>query len=144
MDEEKDRSGCRRLEDIEDRNVHHILAQHVEHSTEYDPKRYEHIVRFRGSFNLVFIWKVLSGKHAGSYAVKIPQVGTAARWQEQDAYMLRSEYGTMKLIQESTKCLIPEVLAYDDRLENDLGAPFIITRACPRSSSESNMVRSEN
>lgn len=45
--------------------------------------------------------------------------------------MLRSEYGTMKLIQESTKCLIPEVLAYDDRLENDLGAPFIITRACP-------------
>lgn len=44
MDEEKDRSGCRRLEDIEDRNFHHILAQHVEHSTEYDPKRYEHIV----------------------------------------------------------------------------------------------------
>jgi aminoglycoside phosphotransferase (APT) family kinase protein len=36
----------------------------------------------------------------------------------------------MKLIRERTKCPVPEAVAYDDTLTNDLGAPYIIMKAC--------------
>jgi hypothetical protein len=44
--------------------------------------------------------------------------------------MLRSEFGTMMLIYERTKCPGPKVIAYDDTLTNALGAPFVIMEAC--------------
>lgn len=95
-----------------------VLTHYIEGTDEVHEEHYEFLHEFEGGF------KLFSGDRAGTYVVKIPSVGTAARWQKQDAYMLRSEFDTMKLIRESMKCPVPGVLAYSDTLDNDSGAPF--------------------
>lgn len=131
IDEETGRADWEPLHSIPHSKFHQILAQHIEDNTDHGSTTYKFVGSFQGSFHYVRIYTLRSGPHAEPYVVKVPGVGTAARWQKQDAYMLRSEYGTMKLIRERTDCPIPEVLAYDDTLENALGAPFIIMKACP-------------
>jgi aminoglycoside phosphotransferase (APT) family kinase protein len=107
-----------------------ILAHHLTGFEEDQEEDFEFVAQFEGGYNHVRIYKLFSGVDAGTYVVKVPSVGTTARWQPKDAYMLRSEYGMMKLIHERTQCPVPEVIAFDDTLTNDLGTPFIIMRAC--------------
>ena len=118
------------LREIPNENFIKILAQLIEGLDEPDQDQYTFIGEFEGGYNHVRIFELSAGTCAGTYVVKTPSVGTAARWTSEDAYMLRSEFGTMKLIHERTKCPIPEVLAACDHLDNDLGAPYIIMRAC--------------
>jgi hypothetical protein len=124
------RSDWEPLRALPHSNFHKILSQHVGGSIETAENDYQYCEEFEGGYNYIRIYNVLTGSNAGAYVVKIPSVGTALRWQKQDGYMLRSEFGTINFIRERTKCPVPEVIAYADTLNNDLGAPFILMKAC--------------
>jgi hypothetical protein len=64
--------------------------------------------------NLVRILEIGSGPCADKYIVKVPCVGTAARWQECNAYMLRSGAHTMCYIFKNIAIPCPEVLGFSD------------------------------
>ncbi|KAL1795346.1 hypothetical protein ACET3X_007162 [Alternaria dauci] len=132
---ETNSSGCDRsdwapLRAIPHWDFHKILAQHVGGSLLTEDEDYQFCKEIEGGFNYVRIYNLLTGPNAGTYVIKVPSVGTSLGWQKQDAYMLRSEFGTIKLIRERTKCPVPEVIAYSDTLDNDLGAPYILMKAC--------------
>jgi hypothetical protein len=128
-DEELTRADWAPLKAISHGKFHRVLYQYVQGSDDDAVEDYFFVEEAQGNYNYVRLYSIISGPGAGTYVVKIPCVGTAARWQKQDADMLRSEFGTMKLIHERTKCPVPEVVAYDDTLDNVLGAPFIIMKA---------------
>lgn len=60
------------------------------------------------------------------YVVKVPAHGTPTRWQVGDAYNLRSEAETMMHVQHCTQVPIPKVINYDDTLDNEIRAPYIL------------------
>ena len=128
--EELTRADWEPLREIPHTNFHQILEQHVLGSPEANEDNFVFVDEIEGGYNFVRIYTILSSEKAGTYVIKVPSVGTAARWQEQDAAMLRSEFGTIKLIRERTQCPVPEVIAYNDTLFNALGAPFILMKAC--------------
>ncbi|RAR03462.1 serine threonine protein kinase protein [Stemphylium lycopersici] len=124
------RADWKPLKELPHLNFLSILSQHVGGSIETADADYRFVNESQGGYNYVRIYELLTGPSAGRYVIKAPSVGTAARRQEKDAYMLRSEFGTIKLIRERTDCPVPDVIAYSDSLENDLGAPFILMKAC--------------
>ncbi|KAH7086458.1 hypothetical protein FB567DRAFT_406039, partial [Paraphoma chrysanthemicola] len=67
--------------------------------------------------------------YGGRWIIKVPCTGTAQRWQDSDAYMLRNDARTMDYIRKNTSMPCPEVLAFSNTLNNVLGAPFILMRA---------------
>lgn len=83
----------------------------------------------RGGYNFVRILDVDAGPYAGRYIVKVPSVGTAARWQESDAYMLRNDTRTIDYIAKHTTIPCPEIVCFDNTLTNVLNAPYVIMRA---------------
>ncbi|KAI4604882.1 hypothetical protein J4E83_010930 [Alternaria metachromatica] len=132
-----DRADWEPLRALDHSNFQKTLWQHLNNSVEYCADDYIFCGEHEGGYNFVRIYRVTNSPNDGEYVVKIPCVGTAARWQKQDAYMMRSEFGTIKFIGERTKCPVPEVVAYDDKLDNTLGAPYILMKACTgRSASE--------
>ncbi|KAI4610479.1 hypothetical protein J4E80_008243 [Alternaria sp. BMP 0032] len=132
-----DRADWEPLRALDHSNFQKTLWQHLNPSSEYCEDDYLFCGEFEGGYNFVRIYRVSNSPNDGEYVVKIPCVGTAARWQKQDAYMMHSEFGTIKFIGERTKCPVPEVVAYNDTLDNTLGAPYILMKACTgRSASE--------
>ncbi|KAI4689147.1 hypothetical protein J4E81_007864 [Alternaria sp. BMP 2799] len=132
-----DRADWEPLRALDHSNFQKTLWQHLNPSSEYCEDDYLFCGEYEGGYNFVRIYRVINSPDDGEYVVKIPCVGTAARWQKQDAFMMRSEFGTIKFIGERTKCPVPEVVAYNDKLDNTLGAPYILMKACTgRSASE--------
>jgi len=83
----------------------------------------------QGGNNFVRILEVTHGPCADRYVIKVPSVGTPARWQDSDAYMLRNDARTMLYIRKHTDIPSPEVLGWSDKLDSTLGAPYILMRA---------------
>jgi hypothetical protein len=108
---------------------HEVLLKHlpVDHGIVLED--IQSVKEAQGGFHFVRILKVPNGPQAGRYVVKVPCTGTAARWQDSDAYMLHNQARTMSYIFENTAVLLPEVLGYDDSLQNGLTAPYIMMRA---------------
>lgn len=79
--------------------------------------------RTEGSFNVVYIMKFMSGEKV---VVKIPACGRGRRWSADAAAEMRSQALTMKHIRHKCKIPIPEVLAFDETFNNEIGAPFIL------------------
>jgi hypothetical protein len=115
---------------IPDTKFFKVLSKHVGGSLATSDTDYSFDCELQGGYNYVRIYTLLTGTFAGKYAIKVPSVGTSSRWKKQDAYMLRSEFGTMRLIRERTNCPVPHVIAYSDSLDNELGAPYILMKAC--------------
>jgi hypothetical protein len=105
------------------------LLQHLplDHDTSVEDVRC--IQEIRGGNNFVRILEVQGGPYADRYVIKVPCVGTASRWLDEDAYMLRNDARTMLYIRKHTGVPCPEVLGFSDTLSNTLGAPYIIMRA---------------
>jgi hypothetical protein len=89
----------------------------------------ENTDEIQGGFNFVRITEVSHGPEADHYVIKVSSTGTAARWQEADAYMLRNNCQTMEYIRKKTGILIPEIFGFSDTLANVLGAPYVVMRA---------------
>lgn len=65
--------------------------------------------------------------HDGTkFVVRVPRWGTADKCTEEDAFELRSQALTMNYIRRKTKLPVPEVLAYSNTVNNDLGHPYIL------------------
>jgi hypothetical protein len=108
---------------------HRVLLQHLPDDHGVTVDEIEDTDEIQGGFNFVRIMGVPYGPQADRYVIKVPSTGTAARWQEADAYMLRSETKTMKYIRNKTGVRIPEILGFSDTLSNVLGAPYVVMRA---------------
>ncbi|KAM0796936.1 kinase-like domain-containing protein, partial [Usnea florida] len=76
-----------------------------------------------GSYNAVFTILFDDGT---LWVLKVPAHGHAQCWDAPAAEALTSEAYTMRLIRRETTLPIPEVLAFDASLENELGCPFIL------------------
>lgn len=93
--------------------------------------------RKEGSFHhCIFLAVTVNGTLYDKYVLRIPAHGTALKWEEADAYMLRQEALLMQHIRHHTECPIPEVVAFDETLGNAIGAPFILMKKIPGMSAE--------
>ncbi|QDS70743.1 hypothetical protein FKW77_003361 [Venturia effusa] len=77
-----------------------------------------------GSYNRVNIMLFTDGTKC---TIRIPAHGTVQNWTEEDAFELRSQALTMMLIKRKTDVPVPEVIAYNNSCDNDLGAPYMLT-----------------
>lgn len=87
--------------------------------------------RTEGAYHHVVFVKLNKGALQEHYIIKVPAVGTAARWQQGDAHNLRCEADLMLHIRRNTSVPVAEVLAYEDSPENALGAPYILMKQLP-------------
>jgi serine/threonine protein kinase len=88
--------------------------------------------RKEGSFHHVVILRIDFSDHTNQeYVLKIPAHGTPEFWQKGDAYMLRSEAILLQHIRHHTQCPVPEVVAFDETLDNPIGVPYILMKKLP-------------
>lgn len=82
--------------------------------------------RFNGGFNrIVFMMLTLSGlKH--SFVIRVPAIGTVARWQEGYAHNMRCEMALLAHLCKTVNIPVPEVIAFSDTLDTVIGAPFCL------------------
>jgi hypothetical protein len=85
--------------------------------------------RKEGSFHHCVFFRIETGeKSEQAYVLKIPAHGTPENWQESDAFMLRNEAVLVQHIRHHTKCPVPEVVAFDETLDNSIGVPYILMK----------------
>ena len=71
---------------------------------------------------------ILSFEGHGNFVIKVPFTGIAGVWEPEDAHNFRREAQTMEYIRRKTRIPIPDILAFDDTLENALSAPYVLMR----------------
>jgi hypothetical protein len=123
------RADCAPIRAIPKDLFHRVLLQHLPDDHGVTVDEIEDTDEIQGGFNFVRIMGVPHGPQADRYVIKVPSTGTAARWQEADAYMLRSETKTMEYIRNKTGIRIPDTLSFSDTLSNVLSAPYVVMRA---------------
>ncbi|KAH6220328.1 hypothetical protein HBI42_103140 [Parastagonospora nodorum] len=85
--------------------------------------------RKEGSFHHCVFFDIDDGQESEqAYVLRIPAHGTQGKWQEEDAFMLRNEAVMMQHIRHHTKCPVPEVISFDQTLNNSIGAPYILMK----------------
>ncbi|RPB20353.1 hypothetical protein L211DRAFT_524223 [Terfezia boudieri ATCC MYA-4762] len=62
---------------------------------------------------------------SSTWIFKIPCIGYLPEWSEVSGRKLRSEANTMNFIRKHTTIPVPEVYAFDSRLDNVINAPYI-------------------
>lgn len=60
------------------------------------------------------------------WIIRIPACGTPTQFEFSASAALRSEALTMRLIRQKTSIPVPEVIAFDASLDNELGCPYIL------------------
>jgi hypothetical protein len=89
-EEELTRADWEPLCNLPSSNFTNILAFNLGGDVALEDSDFEYVTQHEGGYNHVRIYKLSHTANAGTYVVKVPCVGTAARWQPQDAHMLRS------------------------------------------------------
>ncbi|KAF2662522.1 hypothetical protein K491DRAFT_673040 [Lophiostoma macrostomum CBS 122681] len=125
-DDYVDRRDFDTIKAIQDSAFEKLLLQHIDPEGKLDVNKCQVEEHDGGSYHYVVF---LSVEGHGRFVVKVPFSGTATWWQEGDAYNLRSEAQTMNFIRRNTSVPIPEVIAFDDSLDNAIAAPYILMRA---------------
>jgi hypothetical protein len=121
-----DRRDNKTIEAIDDSAFKNLLLHHLDPEGKLNVSICQIEERDGGTWHHVAI---LSAEGHGRFVIKVPFTGTAEWWQEGDAYNLRSEAQTMNYIRRNTSVPVPEVIAYDDSLNNPISAPYILMRA---------------
>ena len=114
--------------------LHSSVADHPD-SNDLSLDECHVISRFDGGFNHIVSMATIQdrGKHVERYIVRVPAIGTAARWQEGDAHNMRCEVALMKYLRQNTKIPVPEIVASEDDLHSHIGAPYILMKRLPGS-----------
>jgi hypothetical protein len=89
------------------------------------------LARFEGGYHHVVMLRVYDGDGDVDYVIKVPAVGTDARWSEADAHNMASEASLMRHLSQHTNIPVPEIVASDETLDNILGAPFMLMKKMP-------------
>ena len=85
--------------------------------------------RKEGSFHHAVFLTIENGRKVEQeYVLKFPAHGTQQHWRPGDGFMLETEAILMQHIHRQTKCPVPEVVAYDEKLNNAIGAPYILMK----------------
>ncbi|TID26425.1 Aminoglycoside phosphotransferase [Venturia nashicola] len=80
-----------------------------------------------GSYNFVCFIKIFGDQFDGvEMALRIPACGREDLWIKLDRKALTSQARAIPYIKQNTKVPIPNVFSYDDTLENEIKAPFIL------------------
>jgi len=89
------------------------------------------VVRFNGGFNHIVCMMTTKGSYIGRYVVRVPAIGTVARWQEGDAHNMRCEMALMEYLHDSTDIPVPEVITFEDKVDSCIGAPYCVMEQLP-------------
>jgi hypothetical protein len=116
---------------IPDKKFKKVVLQFVDSSDDLELEDVNVLARFEGGFHHVVILRVFDEITENDYVVKVPAIGTAARWQLGDAHNMCAEADLMTYLYEHTEIPVPEVIASEENLENNLGAPYILMRRVP-------------
>ncbi|KAK5171154.1 uncharacterized protein LTR77_004298 [Saxophila tyrrhenica] len=81
------------------------------------------LTRKSGTYSSAYI---LEAGHGTKVVVRVPASGWRMRWNKIDAETLRTTAQTMRLIGERTSIPLPQTLAWDDSMENEIGAPYTL------------------
>ncbi|KAF2030480.1 hypothetical protein EK21DRAFT_65382 [Setomelanomma holmii] len=85
--------------------------------------------RKEGSFHhAVFLSITVDHQAEKEYVLKTPAHASDYCWEEGDAFMLRNEAVLMQHIRHHTACPVPEIIAFDDTRDNDIGLPYILMK----------------
>jgi len=84
-----------------------------------------------GGFNHIVYMTVRHDNAVQRFIVRVPAIGTLARWQDGDAHNMRCEMALLAHLRNTTSIPVPEVLAFSDKLDTPIGAPFCIMKQLP-------------
>jgi hypothetical protein len=88
-----------------------------------------HIIqRLYGGFNHIVIMAVIQSNHIEQFVVRVPAIGTAARWQDGDAHNMRCSVALMMYLRHEMGIPVPEVLTFEDTLNSWVNAPYILVK----------------
>lgn len=79
--------------------------------------------RMYGSYNAVHIMEFSDGLKV---CIRVPACGWIDRWNDIDARLLRDNALTMRMISRETDVPLPKILTYDTKLDNAIGAPYVL------------------
>lgn len=110
--------------DISPEALEALMKRHGDEITGgmWDPK-YRFKAHLCGSFNNAYILESIVGCRV---CVRVPACGWAERWTSLDADMLRATALGMKWMAEKSGLPVPKLLAYDDTMNNEVQAPYLI------------------
>lgn len=132
-----DRRDWEPIRTITNEKFQQLLLSQLEPRNEMKPRDLCRVVgRREGSFHYVVFLVLYQNGRAQQYVIKVPAHGTPSHWTEKDAYMLRAEVHVMKHILIETHVPVAEIMAYDDTLNNEICAPFIIMKKLPGKTAE--------
>ncbi|KAF1923703.1 uncharacterized protein M421DRAFT_74579 [Didymella exigua CBS 183.55] len=84
--------------------------------------------RFRGGYNHIVMMAAVVNKRVKRYVVRIPAIGTKARWREGDAHNMRCEVSLTKYLNIERVVPVPKIVAFNNTLETIIGAPYILMK----------------
>lgn len=76
-----------------------------------------------GGFNTAYL---LESAMVGTICIRVPACGWAGRWNEMDADLVRASALGMKYVFEKSRLPVPELLAFDVSLDNEIRAPYVM------------------
>lgn len=80
-----------------------------------------------GSYNRVFVVQFDIGTdETVKYVIRIPYYGKPETWTEEDALGFRSDVLTLRYIKKHTGLPVPDIVAYSDTCDNELGHPYTL------------------
>jgi len=134
-EDEDDRRNFKAIRDISRKEVEEFVLETLYPGQDLNRRTCHVTKRKEGSFHhVVFVHVNIGDKLEQQYVLKIPAHGTPEQWEDADGFMLRNEAVLMQHIRHHTQCPVPEVVAFDDSVDNALAAPFILMKEMPGSS----------
>ena len=125
-----DRHDWEPIRAIHDDLFKHIALTYVDPMRNLELEDCDILVRFEGGFHHVVILRVYDDTDE-DYVIKVPAIGTSSRWQDGDAHNMCAEVELMQHLFKHTSIPVPEIIASDMSIKNELGAPFIMMKRLP-------------
>jgi hypothetical protein len=112
---------------IPDFKFQELLQSRISHSGDKIATEDCHVVtRFNGGYNHIVCMHAIKSTDVEQYVIRVPAIGTVARWQEGDAHNMRCEMDLLEHLSYNTTVPAPSVIAFDDTLDNCIGAPYCL------------------
>ena len=129
---EDDRRHFKAIRAITRKSLEDLVLKLVYPGEDLNPRTCHVTSRTEGSFNHAVMLRIeLGSELEQEYVLKIPAHGTPETWKDEDAFMLRNEAVLVKHIRHHTACPVPEIVAFDETLDNPINAPYILMKKVP-------------
>jgi hypothetical protein len=127
-----DRRHFKAIRAITRKSLEDLVLKLVYPGEDLNPRSCHVTSRTEGSFNHAVMLRIeLGSQLEQEYVLKIPAHGTPETWKNEDAFMLRNEAVLVKHIRHHTVCPVPEIVAFDETLDNPINAPYILMKTIP-------------